>query len=157
MKNQYYYKYQNDPDWKWWALFTILALVYPILISVHNFLPFFFGTAGYALVVGIHKRNTPLISISTLYLVNLEINLSLPLFCSIIAVLIFAMFVLPKLKALTNCKECVFIASIVLLYVIYYMVLVIDDFIFSTANHNIDFSWLLLYSFFIDVLLMVFL
>ena len=121
------------------------------ILSLFRFTIFyhiFFGIAGYALVVGIRTRNTPLIIISALYLLNLEINLSLPIFCSIIAVLIFAMFVLPKLKALTNCEVCVFIASIVLLYIIYYMVLVIDDFIFSTMNHDIDFSWLLLYSFF---------
>lgn len=153
---EYHRRAKQSLSLKWWIFLTFFAIVYPMLISVHNFLPVFFGLAGYIFVISIRTRNKPLIVLLGLYLLNLEINLSMPLFCGIISLLFFYLLIFPKIKGWTNNRSYIPIISVLFIYISYYIVLYIDDLIFSTSNHNIQFTWLLFYSFLIDILVMVF-
>jgi hypothetical protein len=152
----YYQKAKYNISYKWRIFLTIFSIVYPMLISIHSFLPFFFGVAGYVLMTGIRAQNTPMIIISGFYLLNLDINLSMPLFGSIIAVLLFYLLIFPKIKGWTHNKSFIPVLSVIFIYLTYFIVLFIDDLIFFTSNHDINFTWLLFFSFVIDILLMVF-
>ncbi|MDY0194975.1 MAG: hypothetical protein RBR33_02810 [Sulfurovaceae bacterium] len=154
--NGYYKKAKYHIGYKWRIFLTIFVILYPMFVSVHSFLPFFFGVAGYVFMTGIRAQNIPLIIISSFYLLNLEINLSMPLFGSIIAVLLFYLFIFPKIKGWMHNKSFIPVTSVMFIYLTYYIVLFIDDLIFLTSNHNINFTWILFFSFVIDILLMVF-
>jgi len=70
-------------------------LFFPMLISIYVFLPLFIGTMSYILLQGLEKHKPTYIFIAIIFLLNLEINLSLPLFLSIITAFIFYVTLYP--------------------------------------------------------------
>ncbi len=133
----------------------ILAFVYPVFVSIYNFFPIFFGLCSYLLVLAIKKQNIPMMIICAIYLFSLEINFSMPIFNTIIAVLIFYLIVYNRLRLWTTCEQCIAATSVISIYFIYFAVLFIDDIVFSTTNHIINFDWLFVFNLFIDIFLAV--
>ncbi len=132
-------------------LLVLLALLYPILISLYVVLPFFIGLAGYLMIVGIRDDNIMQIFISFLYLLNLDINTSVPIFSSIIAVLLCYLFVFPRLRIIVNCKICVSAIMVISIYIIYFLVAYIFDFTFELEYVHIGI--LVLISMLLDIFL----
>ncbi len=135
------------------ALFrlSILAFVlfYPMLISIYVTLPLFIGFAGYLLLRGLEGDGWRFILLPILYLVNLEINLSLPIFLSLIAVLLHYLFIYPSLIFLKRCPICIAIISVLAIDMIYGGLIMIYDFIFTTSSVTINSQ--LLYSLIMDI------
>ena len=135
------------------ALFrlSILAFVlfYPMLISIYVTLPLFIGFAGYLLLRGLEGEGWRFILLPILYLVNLEINLSLPIFLSLIAVLLHYLFIYPSLMFLKRCPICIAIISVLIIDLIYGGLIMIYDFIFTTSSVTINSQ--LLYSLIMDI------
>jgi len=136
-------------------LFLILffILFYPMLISIYVFLPLFIGAMSYTLLQGLENKNPLYIFIAIIYLVNLEINLSLPLFLSVITALLFYITLYPSLLHFRRCKVCKPLLSVLILDVFYLAILFAFDFIFQIAS--VTFDSILLYSFVIDLLVVV--
>ncbi|WP_456458077.1 hypothetical protein [Nitratifractor sp.] len=137
-----------------WTLGILLfILVYPMLISIYVTLPLFIGYAGYLIVQGIEGRGWRYVLLPLLYLLNLEINLSLPLLATLFAVLIYDLLLYPSVLFLKRCRPCVALISVVAIDLIYFAFLLGYDFIFSTVS--IEVNSLLLYSLAMDAIVAV--
>ena len=134
-------------------LFLAFTLFYPLLISIYVFFPLFIGAIGYLFIYGIEKRK-PLYSLfAFIYMINLEINLALPLFLIIISTLIFYRLFYFPINKLKICRACKSVLYILFLDFIYVGVLYCFDFIFQTQSIILD--KILLYSLLLDMLVLV--
>lgn len=137
-----------------WVSISFFILFYPMLVSIYVFLPIFMGAMSYVLVHGLDKNRSSFIIIAIIYMLNLEINLSLPLFLTIISALLFYVLVYPNLKYFRKCKLCRPLLSVLILDLMYLGSLFAFDFIFETNSIVLD--TILLYSLIVDMLIVVF-
>jgi len=124
-----------------------------MLISIYVFLPLLIGVMGYIFIEGIEKGKRGYIVVSTVYFINLEVNLSLPLFSTIISSLLVYILFYHNLTYFRKCKMCKPILSILLLDGLYLASLLFYDFIFQANSIVLD--NILLYSLIVDILLVV--
>ena len=136
-----------------WLAVVFFILFYPMLISIYVFLPLFIGAMSYILVLGLDKEKSLSLPIAIVYLINLEVNLSLPLFLTIISSFLFYVTLYPSLKHFRKCKVCKPLLSVVLLDLFYLGTLFMFDFIFQTQSIVLD--AILLYSLVVDMLIVV--
>jgi len=136
-------------------LITIVffVLFYPMLISIYVFLPLFIGAMSYVLILGLDKEKSFSLPLAIIYLINLEVNLSLPLFLTIISAFIFYVTLYPSLKHFRRCKICKPLLSVIILDFFYLGALFAFDFIFQTQSIVLD--DILLYSLVVDMLIVV--
>jgi len=134
------------------SLFFMIA-IYPMLISIYVTLPLFIGFAGFMIVKGLEGAKWRYIFLALLYLTNLEINLSLPLFMTLLASLIAYLVIYPHLNLIKQCQGCVAFIMVVSIDLIYFGLLVTYDFIFNTKSIGINL--LLLYSLTMDAIVAV--
>ncbi|SFV68381.1 hypothetical protein MNB_SV-3-1299 [hydrothermal vent metagenome] len=132
---------------------TLFVLFYPMLISIYVFLPLCIGVMSYLLIEGLQREKFGYIFLSVLYLINLEVNLSLPLFLTIISALLFYVTLYNSLRYFRRCSFCKALFSVFSLDLFYLFALFSFDFIFQT--HSIALDMILLYSLIIDILLVV--
>jgi hypothetical protein len=130
------------------------VIFYPMLISIYVFLPLMVGLMGYVLILGIDRSRMSYVLVSLVYLVNLEVNLSLPLFLSVLTVILFYVTIYPHLHILKKCKVCIPLLSVIFIDLMYFIMLLGYDMIFGESSIVID--QLLFYSLIADML-MVFL
>lgn len=136
-----------------WLLGLFFILLYPMLISIYVFLPLLIGAMGYLLVYGLDKGKISFVLLAIIYMLNVEINLSLPLFLILISTLLFYVLVYPYLKYFRKCQVCRPLLSVLFLDIIYLMCLFSYDFIFQTKSIVLD--EILLYSLIVDMLVVV--
>ena len=136
----------------WFGMLVFISF-YPMLVSIYVFLPLFIGSMAYLLVVGIDKNRLSFILIAIIFMLNLEVNLSLPLFLIVISTLLFYVLIYPNLKYFRNCKICRPLLSVIILDVMYLGALFAFDFIFQTQSIVLD--TILLYSLIVDMLIVV--
>lgn len=135
-------------------LFILLFVIfYPMLISIYVFLPLFIGAMSYVLIQGIEKGSLGAILIAMMYMINLEVNLSLPLFFILIVTLLFYVGIYPFLTHFRKCRICTPLLSVILLDLLYLGSLFAFDFIFQTQSIVLD--TILLYSLIVDMLIVV--
>lgn len=137
-----------------WSIVISFIIFYPMLISIYVFLPLMIGFMGYVMVLGIGKPRLSYVLIGLIYLINLEVNLSLPLFLTILTIMLFYITIYPHLYVLKKCKVCIPLLSVIFIDLLYFIMLLGYDFIFDESSIVID--QLLLYSLVVDIL-MVFL
>ncbi len=137
-----------------WSIVITFIIFYPMLISIYVFLPLLIGFMGYVLILGIDRSRISYVFISLVYLINIEVNLSLPLFLSVLTVMLFYVTIYPHLYVLKKCKVCIPLLSVIFIDLLYFIMLLGYDFIFEESSIVID--QLLLYSLVVDIL-MVFL
>ena len=128
-------------------------LLYPILISMYVFLPLFIGLAGYMVIWGIDGHGVRYIWFPLLYLLNLEANLSLPMFLSLLAILLFYLTLYEKIRYFKRCSVCVGLLSVVAIDIYYFALILGYDFMFETTSIFID--SLLVYSLVFDLIFVV--
>jgi len=131
-------------------LIAAFILFYPMLVSIYVTLPLFIGFAGYLMLQGIEGKGWRYILFPLLYLLNLEVNLSLPMFLSVLAVLIYRIFVYPSVLFLKRCPLCVALISVLSIDLLYFGLILGYDFIFDTRS--IEVNPLLLYSLSMDAI-----
>jgi hypothetical protein len=136
-----------------WISVLLFIIFYPMLISIYVFLPLLIGIMGYILIQGIEKGKLSYIMLSILYLINLEVNLSLPFFLTIISTLLVYILFYHYLTHFQRCRICKPILSILLLDAVYLGLLLAYDFIFQ--SHSIVLDNILLYSLVVDLLVVV--
>jgi hypothetical protein len=124
-----------------------------MLISFYVFLPLLVGVMGYIFIEGIDNGKWTHISLSLLYFLNLEVNLSLPFFLILISALIVYMLFYGTLTHLKKCKICTSLITVFLIDVVYLGVLLAYDFIFGTSSIVLD--TILFYSLIVDLLVVV--
>jgi len=136
-----------------WILALIFVIFYPMLISIYVFLPLLVGVMGYLLILGIENEKTSYIFVALIYFINLEINLSLPFFLTIISSLTIYVLFFQSLLHLRKCKVCISVITVILLDFFYLGSLLAYDFIFQETTIMLD--DILLYSLVIDLLIVV--
>ncbi len=127
-----------------------IVVFYPMLISIYVTLPLFVGFAGLIFVLGLDEENYSYLFFSAVYMLNLEINLSLPLLLMLISALIFYNYVKEKLAILKLCKKCVYISTVLLINLIYFLLLAGYDFV--TDQNSVNYDHLLVFSFIYDII-----
>jgi hypothetical protein len=136
-----------------WLGGLLFISFYPMLISIYVFLPLFIGAMSYLLIEGLDRPKPLYTLLALLYMINLEVNLSLPLFLIVITTLLFYVIVYPYLKHFRKCRVCRPLLSVILLDLIYLGALFAYDFIFQTQTIVLD--SILLYSLIVDMLVVV--
>jgi len=136
-----------------WLLVSIFVAFYPMMISIYVFLPLFIGLMGYMMIYGIEKGKWFYILISLIYFINLEANLSLPFFLTIIATLTVYILFYHNLGFFKRCSVCIAVITVFLIDVVYLGILLGYDFIFQTQSVILD--KILLYSLIADILIVV--
>ena len=136
------------------VLFWVLTIIiYPMLISMYVTLPLFVGFAGLMMVIGIEEERRAYTLFALIYMLNLEINLSLPMFIMPISVMVFYIFIKDKLAIIKLCKICVRVVSVILINAIYFFILANYDFI--TDQSSVNYDSLLLSSVLFDIIAVV--
>ena len=136
-----------------WLFASIFIFVYPMLISIYVFLPLLIGAMGYMLVQGLETGKASFILLAIVYMVNLEVNLSLPIFLTVISSLLFYILLYPSLKHFRRCTICRALLSVLFLDLMYMGCLFSYDFIFQTQSIILD--EILLYTLIVDMLVVV--
>ena len=136
-----------------WIGIGLFVFFYPMLISIYVFLPLFIGAMSYMFILGLEKEKKAYILISIIFMMNIEVNLSLPTFLIIISALLFYVLINPYLQHFRKCKMCKPIISVLLLDLMYLASLFSYDFIFQTQSIVLD--DILLYSLIVDMLIVV--
>ncbi len=136
-----------------WLFAVLFIFFYPMLISIYVFLPLLIGAMGYMLVQGLEREKTSFILLAIVYMMNLEVNLSLPIFLTVISSLLFYVLIYPSLKHFRRCKICRPLLSVFFLDLMYLGCLFFYDFIFQTQSIILD--KILLYSLIVDMLIVV--
>ena len=136
------------------VLLILFILFYPFLVSMYPMLPPFIGLVGYIIIYNLDKN--PIYALSGFfYLLNLELNSSLPLFLSAFMIMMIYIFLYSSLKLLIRCRVCLLFALMILIDFSYYVGLFLYDFVFNTSSVVGDI--LLVYYIVIDILIGVFL
>ncbi len=130
-------------------LLFLFVFFYPMFVSMYTVLPPLIGLAGYIFIISMDRKKIYSAS-AFFYLVNLDLNLTLPLFLSTTISILILMFIYGKLKRLIRCRVCLLFTLIVLIDFSYYLTLFIYDFIFNTSTVVGD--MLLVYYIVIDIL-----
>ena len=136
-----------------WIVVILFIIIYPMLISVYVFLPLFIGIMGYFFIRGIAESKIHYLLVPIIYVINLEVNLSLPLFLMIISFLLVYIFFYQNLTYFRRCQVCKPILSVILVDIFYLGMLLSYDFVFQTSSVVLD--NLLLYSLIVDMLVVV--
>jgi hypothetical protein len=141
-----------SPLWKTliWSFVVFFVVFYPMLISIYVFLPLMIGLMGYVLIVGIDRSEMSYVLIGLVYLINLEVNLSLPLFLTILTAVLYYITIYPHLHVFKKCKVCIPLLSVMFIDLIYFIMLLGFDMIFGESSIVID--QLLFYSLIADML-----
>jgi len=145
-------EHHMSPLWKTliWSFIASFVIFYPMLISIYVFLPLMIGLMGYVLIVGIDRSKMSYVFIGLVYLINLEVNLSLPLFLTILTAVLYYITIYPHLHVFKKCKVCIPLLSVVFIDLIYFIMLLGFDMIFGESSIVID--QLLFYSLIADML-----
>jgi hypothetical protein len=134
-----------------WIIAILFIVFYPMLISIYVFLPLFIGVMGYIFIKGVDENKIFYILFSAIYFINLEVNLSLPFFLTIIISLLVYLLFYHYLDYFRRCTICRPILSVFLIDGLYLLSLLAYDFIFQTQTIVLD--NILLYSLIVDLLL----
>jgi hypothetical protein len=124
-----------------------------MFISIYVFLPLFIGIAGYMLIIGIDRGKVSYIILSLLYLLNMDVNLSLPFFLVSIAILFVYVFLYPHFTHIRRCKVCTPFLTVLMVDLVYLGSLLLYDFVFQTENIVLD--DILLYTLVVDLIVAV--
>ena len=134
-------------------ILTGVAILYPMLISIYVFLPLFIGFAGWSLLRGIDGEGIGYLFFPLLYLINLEINLSLPLLMVVFATLLYYLTLYDYILVLKKCRICVAVLSVTLIDLYYLGSLIMYDLLMDTGS--IVINKLLWYSLLADMFMAV--
>jgi hypothetical protein len=128
----------------------IVVIGYPILVSIYSMLPPLIGLAGYIIISNVDKNKVYALA-GMVYLLNLELNLTLPMLLSIFVVIMTYIFLYSTLKLLIRCKVCFLFTMIVIVDTSYYLTLFLYDAMFQTTTVVGD--MMLVYYIIVDILI----
>ncbi len=116
-----------------WVVILFFVIIYPMLVSIYPLFPPLFGIAGLVIIYNINKNIIYTIS-TMLYLIHLDLNLSLPFMLSIFSILLINTFIYPTAKLMIRCRVCLGLFLIILVDIFYYISLFIYDFILNSTT-----------------------
>jgi hypothetical protein len=133
-----------------WILILFAVIFYPILVSIYALFPPLIGIAGLIIIYNIDK-NIILVVSGVLYLIHIDLNLSLPFLLSIVSIVLIHILAYPSAKLMIRCRVCLALFLIIIIDILYYTNLFLYDIILGTKTIIAD-SMLWLYIF-IDIII----
>jgi hypothetical protein len=135
--------------------FIVISFVvfYPMLISIYVFIPLMIGFMGYIMIKGINERKILYILTSFVYIINLELNLSLPIFLILISILLVYVILYNLGFFDIKCGVCKALLSVLFIDFLYLALLMGYDFFFQIESIVVD--ELLFYSLLVDLIVVV--
>jgi len=132
------YRYRNDFNGDKLNFLEKLGLFlvvvgYPVLVSIYSMLPPLIGLVGYIIIANVDKNKLYALA-GMVYLLNLELNLTLPILLSIFVVVMTYIFLYSTLKLLIRCQVCLLFTMIVIVDTFYYLTLFLYDAMFQTTT-----------------------
>jgi hypothetical protein len=124
-----------------------------MFLSIYVFLPLFIGVNGYALIVGLDRGRVSYVLASMIYLINLDLNLFLPFWLVLLALLPVYWFIYPWLKSLWRCTHCTAFFSVLAIDLLFLGVVESYDFILQVDTIALD--SILLYTLLVDLIVAV--
>ncbi|HHD81492.1 MAG TPA: hypothetical protein ENK99_07910 [Campylobacterales bacterium] len=116
-----------------WVFIIFIVGFYPMLVSIYPLLPPFIGIAGLFIIYTMDKNIVYPLS-GMLYLVNLDLNLTLPFLLSIFTVIFIKIFIYSPAKLMIRCKVCLTLFLILLVDAFYYINLFLYDIILDSKT-----------------------
>jgi len=135
------------------SIVSSFVIFYPMLISIYVFMPLMIGLMGYLFIKGLVENKFIYMVISFIYITNLELNLSLPIFLILVSILLVYILLVNIDFFEIKCLVCQNVLSALLIDVVYFILLMGYDFIFQTQSIVVD--ELLLYSLLVDLIVVV--
>jgi hypothetical protein len=126
----------------------LVVIGYPFLVSIYTMLPPLIGLAGYIIISNVDKNKLYALA-GMVYLLNLELNLTLPMLLSIFVVVMTYIFLYSPLKLLIRCQVCFLFSMIVIIDTFYYLTLFLYDTMFQTTT--VVSNMMLVYYFIVDI------
>lgn len=133
---------------------VIFVFFYPILSSYYYYIPPFIAIAAIFAIRGHEKQNRFMLYMSLIYLFNVEVNFSLPMFSTIVVLLFYFYFILPKLRFYTTCTICLRFLTVIFYNIFLVAFLLIYDYLFFTHTLFLDLK--LLYNITFELLAVLF-
>ena len=121
-----------------WIFILFAVGFYPMLTSIYPLLPPFIGIAGLVIIYNMDKNVIYSLS-AMVYLIHLDLNLSLPFLLSIFSIIFIKMFIYSTAKLMIRCRVCLGIFLILLVDSFYYLNLFLYDIILNTKTVIVDF------------------
>jgi hypothetical protein len=116
-----------------WVFIIFAVGFYPMLTSIYPLLPPLIGIAGLVIIYNMDKNVIyPLAGM--IYLVHLDLNLTLPFMLSIFSVIFIRMFIYSTAKLMIRCKICLTLFLILLVDAFYYINLFLYDIILDSKT-----------------------
>ena len=110
-------------------LFVLFVLFYPIFVSIYPLLPPFIGFFGLLFIKGINEKRYAIIFYAFLFLLHIEINLSLPILYSAIAALIIYFSAYMHVGIFKKCSYCHYsIVMVLFIDMLYYAMMTLYGF-----------------------------
>ncbi|SHO81044.1 hypothetical protein MNB_SV-15-201 [hydrothermal vent metagenome] len=122
----------------------IFVIFYPIIFTLYNFSPPLLGIASYILLDAFEREDKMFISLGIIYMLNIDINFSMPMFLGILTTLFLYIVIYPKLLIINHCKMCLASIIVILFNLIYLELILLYGYIFQIDIIEID-SVLLVY------------
>ena len=124
--------YRQEIGFWRWIVIIFIVLFYPLLVSIYTMLPPLIGIAG-LVIIYYFEKNWIYAMAGILYLLNIDLNLGLPLLLSSFSTVLIYYLVYPSVQSMIRCKTCLSLFLIVLIDAFYCMNPFIYDFIFSSS------------------------
>ena len=131
-------------------LWLVIVIIYPMLISMYVTMPLFIGFSGLMFIIGLEEDNYWKVVFSLIYMINLEINLSLPILLIVIAITIFYFLIRARLNFLKLCPVCIKISTVLFINLIYFLLLFAYDMI--NAQSSVNYDSFILFSLLYDII-----
>ncbi len=93
---------------------VLIVFLYPVFASIYYYLPPLTSIAAIFAIRGYEKKDRFMLYVALIYLFNLEINFSLPMFVTVIALGLYYYLILPRLRFYTGCVNCLRVLTILL-------------------------------------------
>jgi hypothetical protein len=133
-----YDRYDSKIRLSEWIFIIFAVGFYPMLTSIYPLLPPFIGIAGLIMLKTMDKNIIYPLS-TMLYLIHLDLNLSLPFMMSIFSIIFINMFIYPTTKLVLRCKSCLNLFMIFFIDGFYYISLFLYDIVFDVNTIKADY------------------
>jgi len=129
------------------------VLLYPTIASIYAFSPPLLGIVAFILIDALEKSDYEYTLMALVYMLNIDVNFSMPMFLSIFSMLLIYTIVYPKLNVFYHCKMCVAAIVVTIFNLLYMEMILLYSYIFKENILDMD---ALLIAYFIFDLMMVF-
>jgi len=116
----------------------VFVIFYPMIFTLYNFSPPLLGIASYLLLDAFERRDNMFISLAIVYMLNIDINFSLPMFLGILTTLFLYIVIYPKLLIINHCKICIASIIVILFNLLYLELTLLYGYIFQVDIVEVD-------------------